>query len=209
VQWQLDADQQATFDEFQVNTLGEGARWFTITLLFPSGLAPTEARFKGGVRMAPTYLRGRKWQTGATLELLDRPVMSEAALTAALGDGGAAAWPEHKLPCPLLGGWQVETKPATIRTSDQPGLAQQRNRSRNAISEASAAWELEGEQPALFDAFLRHRACDGARWISFPLVQAQGTSATDVRFMGEVEWTPHGLGKWAVSAPLEIRERPV
>lgn len=208
VQWQLSAAEQATFDDFQVNVLQEGAQWFTITLALPAGLAPADARFKGGVQMAP---QGRlRWQAGATLELLDRAVMSAAELTAALGDGGAMAWPEGKLPCPLLAGWQVTTMPATLRTADdQPGLAQQRNRSRNAVAEASASWELGADQARLLDAFLRHRGRDGAQWISFPLVQAQGTQAADVRFKGETTWLPRWRGGWNVGAPLEIRERPV
>lgn len=209
-QWQLDAQQQALFDDFQVNDLGEGAQWFTITLALPAGCAAVDARFKGGVQMIPTDLGGKRWQTVATLELVDRPVMTAAQLTAALGDAGAAAWPEHKLPCPLIEVWQLTTQPATIRTAEEmPGLAQQRNRSRNAVAQASASFELQADQPALFDAFLRHRGCDGAHWISFPLVQAQGKSATDVRFTGETDWLPHGRGLWNVSAPLEIRERPV
>lgn len=208
VQWQLSAAQQAAFDVFQTNILQEGALWFTVTLALPGGMAPAEARFRGGVRMAA--LGNERWQTTATLELLDRPVMSAAELTAALGDGGAAAWPEGKLPCPQLAGWEVATNPATIRTDDStPGLPQQRRRSRNSIATAPASWELDSAEAALFDAFLRHRGCDGARWISFPLVQAQGTEDADVRFTGDTEWTPRERGRWAVSAPIEIRERPV
>lgn len=207
VQWQFSDAEQAAFDDFQVNTLGEGAEWFTITLALPSGLLPADARFKGGVQMV--NLGRFRWQTIATLELLDRPVMSAADLTAALGDGGALAWPEGKLPCPLLAGWQVSTQPATIRTADLPGLAQQRRRSRNSIAEAPAAWELSADEAALFDGFMRWRACDGAAWIRFPLIQAQGTSDVDVRFTGEADWLPRPRGRWAVSAPFEIRDRPV
>lgn len=207
VQWQLSADQQTTFDRFQTDTLGEGAEWFTVELALPSGFAPVDARFKGGVQMAAL---GRfRWQTTATLELLDRPVMSEAELTAALGDGGAMAWPEGKLPCPLLAGWQVATNPATIRTADLPGLAQQRRRSRNGIADAPAAWELSEAEAALFDGFFRWRGRDGAQWIRFPLIQAQGKQATDVRFIGDADWLPRPRGRWAVSAPIEIRDRPV
>lgn len=208
VQWQFSAQQQAAFDAFQANVLQEGAQWFTVELALPGGMAPADARFKGGVRMAP--LGNDRWQTTATLELLDRPVMSAAELTAALGDGGAAAWPEGKLPCPQLAGWEVATNPATIRTEDSlPGLPQQRRRSRSSIATAPASWELDATQSALFDAFLRWRGCDGAQWISFPLVQAQGTQPAGVRFTGDTEWTPRERGRWAVNAPIEIRERPV
>lgn len=207
VQWQFSADEQALFDRFQVTTLQEGQQWFTLKLALPSGLLPADARFKGGVQMAAL---GRfRWQTIATLDLLDRPVMTAAELTEALGDGGAMAWPEGKLPCPLLAGWQVTTNPATVRTEDLPGLVQQRLRSRNSIADAPAAWELSESEAALFDAFFRWRGCDGAQWFSFPLIQAQGTQATDVRFTGEADWLPRPRGRWAVSAPIEIRDRPV
>lgn len=207
VVWQFSADEQARFDRFQVGTLQSGQAWFTMPLALPAGLVPADCRFKGGVQMAA--LGRERWRTTATLELLDRPVMSAAELTAALGDGGAAAWPEGKLPCPHLDGWQVQTQPATIRTDDLPGLAQQRLRSRNSVDAAPAAWELSAEEAALFDAFLRWRACDGARWISFPLIQAQGKRATDVRFTGEVSWLLRERSRWGVSAPIEIRERPL
>lgn len=207
VQWQFSAAEQAAFDVFQTDVLAEGEGFFTIDLSLPAGLVPASARFKGGVVMIP---QGRfRWQTGATLELLDRPMMSAAELTAALGDGGAAAWPEGKLPCPLLAGWTLTTNPATIRTDNIPGLAQQRRRTRNSIADAPAAWELSAEEAALFDAFQHHRGNDGARWISFPLVQAQGTTPADVRFTGETSWQPRGRGRWGVNAPIEIRDRPV
>ena len=207
VQWQFSAEQQALFDDFQTNATEEGAQFFTLTLALPAGQVPIATRVKGGVQMAP--LGRERWRTTATLEVLDRPVMSAAALDAALGDGGARAWPEGQLPCPLLDGWQVATQPATIRTPDLPGLAQQRRRSRSSIASAPAAWELSAAEAALFDGFFRWRGCDGAQWISFPLVQAQGTTPADVRFTGEMNWIVRPRGRWAVSAPLEIRDRPV
>lgn len=207
VQWQFSAEQQALFDDFQSNILQEGAQWFTVKLALPSGMVATDARFNGGVQMVP--LGRKRWQTIAKLDLLDRPVMTSAELDEALGDGGALAWPEGKLPCPLLAGWQVTTQPATIRTADLPGYIDQRRRSRNAIADAPAAWELSAEEAALFDGFFRWRGCDGAQWFSFPLIQAQGTTPTDVRFVGDTDWLPRPRGRWAVSAPIEIRERPV
>ncbi len=68
----------------------------------------------------------------------------------------------------------------------------------------------DAAQAAIFDAFFRWRAKDGAQWFSFPIVQAAGEAMALVRFLGEADWTPRGgAGRWAVTAAIEIRERSV
>lgn len=210
VAWQLDEDQQELLDGFQTSTLQQGAQWFGIELAFPSGFSLAVARFKGEVAMKA--IGGPRWQTTATLELLTRPTMSDADLTALLDDeGDPPAWPEDLLPYPVLDTWALTPKPATIRTDDGlPGLPQARQRSRNSTTEVPAEWELSATEAAILDGFFRHRGKDGAQWFSFPIVQAIGAVDTMVRFLGEADWTPRsGGGRWAVSASLEIRERSV
>jgi hypothetical protein len=208
VAWQMNGWQQMLFDGFQRSVLAEGERWFGVTLGFPSGLALAAARFKD--KLAMKSLGGRRWQVSGTLELRQRPVMSDAALTALLDDAGdPPAWPTALLPRPLADSWELEPKPALVRSDNLPGLPQQRQRSRNSTTEVAAGWELSAEQAALFDGFFRHRGRDGAQWFRFPLYQGIGTVQTDVRFQGEVDWTPRAGGKWGVSAPIEVREREV
>lgn len=228
VAWQLDADQQALLDGFQRSILKEGQHQFGIELRMPSGLALAVARFKEGLAMGARG--GPRWQTTATLELLSRPMMSDAALTAAIGtdttpysdgtifsDGtlfvqpfDGLVWPIHLLPYPTLDGWTLTPKPAVARSGDLPGLPRTRQRSRNSTTEVPASWELNATQAAIFDAFFHHRGRDGTAWFYFPLVQAAGERLTSVRFTGEADWTYRGGdGRWAVTAPMEIRERHV
>jgi hypothetical protein len=207
VAWQVNAEQQALLDGFQKSILREGQDPFSITLAFPSGLATAVAKFKE--KLAIRGRGGPRWQTTAMLELLSRPMMTDAELAAIIGSG--TDWPSTFLPAPTLGSWELTPKPAVARSDDLPGYPDARQRSRNSTTEVPAAWMLTAVQAAIFDAFFHHRGKDGAQWFAFPLVQAIGTVSTKVRFLGEMDWTPLGGSplKWSVSAPMEIRERRV
>lgn len=213
VTFQLDDWQQMLFDGFYRAVTLEGGQWFALTLAFPAasdpgGLALATARFKDQV--AFKALGGPRWQATATLELLQRPVMSEADLTALLDDEGEdPAWPEALLPKPVQDSWTLQPKPALARSEDVPGLPRQRQRSRNSTTEAEPRWELDATEAAVFDAFFRWRGRDGAQWFAFPLYQGMGVVETKVRFLGEAEWTPRAGGRWSVTAAIEIRERQV
>lgn len=208
VAWHLDGWQQMLLDGFYRSVALEGGQWFVVTLAFPSGLAAVAARFKD--KLAMRALGGQRWHATATLELLGRPVISDADLTALLGDEGEEpAWPTALLPKPLQDSWELQPKPVLARSEDLPGLPRQRQRSRNAPTEVDARWELSAVQAEIFDGFFRWRGRDGARWFSFPLYQGIGTIETEVRFLGEADWTPRAGGRWAVTAPIEIRERTI
>lgn len=208
VVWQVDNWQQMLLDGFYSSVADEGGRWFGITLGFPSGLSLVSARFKE--KVAFKALGGARWQASATLEILQRPVMDDMTLTARLDDeGDPPAWPATLLPKPLASSWELQPKPAVVRSDDGTGLPQQRRRSRNSTAEVEAAWELTADQAALFDGFFRWRGRDGAQWFDFPLWQGLGTVMTKVRFLGDADWTPRAGGHWMVSAPIEIRQREV
>lgn len=208
VVWQLSGWQQMLLDGFYRSIVFEGGWWFAVTLAFPSGLALVSARFKD--KLAMKALGGQRWQASATLEVMQRPVMSDADLTVLLDDEGAdPAWPTALLPKPLQDSWTLEPQPALVRSEDLSGLPRQRQRARNSVTNVAAAWELDAAQAALFDGFFRWRGMDGARWFDFPLYQGMGTTTAQVRFTGEADWTPRGGGRWNVAAPLEIRERQI
>lgn len=207
VAWAMDNFQQALFDSFQRLTLLEGQHWFGVTLAFPSGEATAVARFKGSLGMR--FLGGERWLISATLELTQRPTLTEAELDALLDDVGEdPAWPDL-LPQPDLKSWEIVPKPVTARGDDLPGLPQTRQRSRNSLAEVQTRWELTADQAAAFDGFFRWRGRDGAQWFSFPFFQGTGFVDTDARFLGEADWQPRAGGRWAVAAPIEVRERQV
>jgi hypothetical protein len=207
VMWICDHWQQMMLDGFRTSIVEDGGAWFDVELAFPVGLRQVTARFKD--KFTPAPAGGRYWRISGTLEVLQRPVMSDDDLTALLDDeGDDPVWPAS-LPKPLQSSWTLEPKPVVARSDDLPGLPQQRRRSRNSVTEApQARWELTAEQAAIFDAFFVHRGMSGARWFDFPMFSGIGTVETKVRFMGDVDWTPRARG-WSVVAPIEIRERQV
>lgn len=204
VAWIMNSTAMRLFDGLQRTILREGAEWFGITLAFPVGLRTAGARFKD--KLAIRALGGNIWQASATLDLIERPMLTDTELTALIGSG--TDWPAL-LPYPTLGSWELTPKPATARSEDLPGYPAARHRSFASVAEIPTTWELDTLQASVFDAFFHHRARDGAAWFDFPVVQAIATTTTAVRFTGEANWTPRGNGRWSVSAPIEIRERRV
>jgi len=204
VTWIMNSTAMRLFDGFQRSILREGAEWFGITLAFPVGLRTAAARIKE--KLSIGSLGGDIWQASATLELAERPMLTDAELTALIGSG--TDWPAL-LPYPTRGSWELTQKPALARSEDMPGYPQTRHRSFASVADVPTAWELDALQASVFDAFFHHRARDGAAWFDFPVVQAIATTTTSVRFTGEASWTPRGNGRWSVSAPIEIRERRV
>ncbi len=205
VVWQLDSWQQMILEAFHTWTADLGAAWFDCRLHFPAGLTRVTARFKGAPEYRPVATR---WTVTATLEVLQRPVITAATLLAALDDDGALAWPEDDLPRPVAESWILKPKPDVARTDDMPGRMQQRRRSYAGLTDVAARWQLTAAQAALFDGFFVHRGRDGAQWFAFPVWEGLGLTAAEARFTGEAEWIPHATG-WSVSAPIELRERPV
>ena len=204
VVWVMNAVQMRLFDGLQRTILHEGAEWFSAELAFPAGLKTAVARIKE--KLAIRSLGGDIWQASGALELLQRPMLTDAELTALIGSG--TDWPTI-LPAPTLGSWELTPKPALARSDDLPGYRDARHRSFGSVAEVPTAWELNALQASIFDGFFHHRARDGAAWFDFLVVQAIGTTTTKVRFMGEADWTPRGNGRWSVTAPMEIRERRV
>lgn len=207
VSWAMDGAQQALFDGFYTYDAMQGEAWFEVDLAFPVGITTTEARFKGPVAMR--HLGGTRWQATATLDLRERPTLTEAELDELLDDAGdPPTWPDV-LPQPDLRSWEIAPKPAVARGDDLPGLPQQRQRSRNSLAEVQTRWELTADQAPIFDAFFRFRALDGAQWFDFPFYQGIGIVETKARFLGDADWTPRAGGRWAVTAPIEVRERVI
>ncbi len=210
VAWQVDGWQQMLLDGFYSSMVDEGGRFFGVELPFPgaAGMTLVSARFKD--KLSIQNLFPNRWKVSGTLEVLYRPVMTDAALTVILDDEGEEpTWPVGLLPQPTVNSWTIQPKPALVRSDDLPGLPRQRQRSRNSTAEAQANWELTETQAAILEAFIVHRGKDGAQWFAFPLYQGIGEIETKLRFLGESEWSPRPGGRWAVAAAIEIRERPV
>ena len=80
VKWEFTLWQYGIFESWLANRATYGATWFAAELLSGSGLVQCEARFKNG--KAPAKARnGQRWVVTATLDVRDRPMLSDAELT--------------------------------------------------------------------------------------------------------------------------------
>lgn len=211
VAWTLSTWQQMLFEAFYRWSAQEGGAWFDMELAFPIGIRWVTARFTGDLNQQP--LGANVWRVTTALEVLQRPVLSDAELTAILDDAGAEpAWPSDRsiLPLPTYEGYLLTDKAVLARTGDDlRGLPAQRRRSLDRVTEISARWVLGADQAATFDAFFKYRAREGARWFTMPVFSGIGLWDAQARFQGETTWQPVGGDIWAVEAPMEARERTI
>lgn len=88
VRWVLRRDQFALFEAWYRWYAKEGGEWFEIELLGGVGLTIHEARF---TRQFDARIRaGRLWEVTSELEIRERPVLTEDALSIALDSDLAA-----------------------------------------------------------------------------------------------------------------------
>lgn len=78
----LDATQMQAFEAWTDYRAGYGAAWFNVPLRMPTGLVSCEARFKGESEYK--LLKRDLWRVSGTLEVRDRPMISDAALQSLL-----------------------------------------------------------------------------------------------------------------------------
>lgn len=183
-----------------------GEAWFNVTLQGPTGLASHEARIKGD--LDESFRGGGRWSLSATLEVRDRPILSAAALDGLLGAvSGRLRWPAG-LPKPRRAGYAIKPQPNLLRSDGDTGLASTRLRP-GRMAGASLSFTMDATQAAIFEAFLEHRARQGAAWFLVPLLSPLGMLDHDARFTGDLSLEPLGSGFWSVTAPVEVRDRPM
>ena len=77
VRWSMTDGQFAVFEAWHAQDVSDGQDWFTTDLLNGVGRTSYQARFAGIWRAAK---QGAKWIVTATLEVLDRPLLTGEAL---------------------------------------------------------------------------------------------------------------------------------
>jgi len=82
VRWVLRRDQFALFESWYRWQAKEGGAWFEIDLLGGLGLVTHEARFTR--QFTARLLPANRWEVTSELEIRERPVLSEDALSIAL-----------------------------------------------------------------------------------------------------------------------------
>jgi len=117
-------------------------------------------------------------------------------------------WPAT-LPLPSVEGYGVNPGEAILRTEMEAGPARQRRRFTQVPSRIGVRWVFRREQFALFEAWYRWQAKEGAEWFEIDLLGGLGLVAHEARFTRQFESRLKNALLWEVTSELEIRERPV
>lgn len=206
VAFAVTAPQAAVLEGFVEHEARHGEAWFNVSLLGPAGLANHEARVKGEFDLK--FVGRDRWDVSLTLEVRSRPILSASGLTALIGPAGTPlVWPSQ-LPKPRRAGYGIKPKPNLLRSDGEAGLASARLRP-GREADASLVFAMDAAQAAIFEAFLEHRARHGAAWFAIPMRSPLGLLAHDARFKGDIELEFLGGDRWSVTAPVEVRDRPM
>jgi len=116
-------------------------------------------------------------------------------------------WPST-LPLPSIQGYGLHPGEAILRTEMEAGPARQRRRYTQVPSRITVRWSFRREQLALFEAWYRWHAKEGAEWFEIDLLGGLGLVAHEARFTRPFDARPRSGILWEVTSELEIRERP-
>ncbi len=118
-----------------------------------------------------------------------------------------AAYPST-IPLPALEGYALTPVDGVARSDISAGrrVARQRVAAPNAV--VPVRWVFRQVELAVFEAWHRHTALDGAAWFSISLRNGQGASTVTARFDGPWEAVATGLN-FIVTAALRVRALPV
>jgi len=116
-------------------------------------------------------------------------------------------WPTT-LPLPTVDGYGVQPGDAILRTDMEAGLARQRRRFTSVPSIISVRWLMTRNQFAVFEAWYKKYAKEGAEFFDIELLGGVGITTHNARFTQQFNATLLNGRLWTVTSQLEIRERP-
>lgn len=119
-----------------------------------------------------------------------------------------ASWPSS-LPVPLRTGYEINPEDPVLRTQMDAGPDRVRRRYTAIPSRIPVRWRFTDAQFALFEAWHKHEALDGAAWFSLSLLNGLSLQTVEARFVKPPKELLLGGTNWEVSAELEVRELPV
>lgn len=119
-----------------------------------------------------------------------------------------ASWPGF-LPYPLQNGYAITQDEPILRTQMDAGPGRTRRRFTTSPARIPVKWRLTGAQLALFEAWHKLEALDGASWFSVSLINGLGVNQVDARFTAPPKKALVGGSVWEVQSELEVRELPV
>lgn len=118
-----------------------------------------------------------------------------------------ATWPTY-LPAPLLAGYESTPDEPILRTNMESGAPRAR-RMFSAIPETiTLGWVFTLAEMALFEAWHKLEALDGAAWFSVDLPNGLGMQTVEARFKRPPKKVPRGGMNWQISAEVAVRNAP-
>ncbi|MEW5729141.1 MAG: hypothetical protein AB1918_15030 [Pseudomonadota bacterium] len=117
------------------------------------------------------------------------------------------AWPSL-LPLPSRDGYGVQPGEGILRTEMESGPARQEEIATDVPSQIPVTWHFSPWQYAIFEAWYKHRARQGAVWFEITLLSGLGLGLHEARFVRQYKSDNVSAALWVVKATLEIRERP-
>jgi hypothetical protein len=116
-------------------------------------------------------------------------------------------WPQT-LPLPTVEGYAVQPGDAILRTEMEAGLARQRRRFTDVPSVIAVRWVMTRNQFAVFEAWFKLYAKEGAEFFDIDLLGGIGITTHSARFTRQFDARLFNGNLWEVTSQLEIRERP-
>jgi hypothetical protein len=116
-------------------------------------------------------------------------------------------WP-NSLPLPLVEGYALTPQEAVLRTDMESGPARQRRRFRQTPTRITVRWLFSEFEFALFEAWYKYHADEGAQWFQITLLGGLGLLPHQARFTSQFEAGLMPGQLWDVKGVLEVRERP-
>ena len=113
-----------------------------------------------------------------------------------------------RLPFPTVEGYSIKPSEAIVRTEMEAGPARQRRRYTQTPSKVSVRWVMNKEQFALFEAWYKYHAKEGAEWFTITLLGGLGLIDQEARFTQQFTAKLLNGFLWEISSELEIRDRP-
>ena len=113
------------------------------------------------------------------------------------------------LPAPLIAGYEINPEDPTIRTQMDAGPDRVRRRFTAIPSRIPVRWRFTCGELALFEAWHKHTALDGAAWFNVSLANGLGIQSMEARFTKPPKKPLLSGLNWEVQAELEVRSPPV
>lgn len=119
----------------------------------------------------------------------------------------AVTWPAT-LPPPLTNGLGIEPGDGILRTEMESGPARQEEIFTGVPEKVQLKWVFDAWEYAVFKAWYKWRAHQGATWFGIDLPAGIGIIPHEARFVGQPREQLLGGGTWEVSAQIEVRDPP-